>query len=103
MCIRECEIDQFCIMIDYQPRRFNAQELRNGNSFELLNLVNWGGIKLHMRKIKLFEIHGFERLVQKILLEWMYDIKKSQVTFKFNCLYIKKSKRGINSLLDCQH
>jgi autophagy-related protein 2 len=74
-----CELQPLSIRLDYLPRHIDLMALREGNYAELLNLVSWKGIELHLKHIRAAGVHGWSSLSGIIFGEWLEDISQNQI------------------------
>ncbi|XP_010909747.1 autophagy-related protein 2 isoform X2 [Elaeis guineensis] len=76
---QKCVVRPFVVRVDYIPRHFDPAALRKGNYAELLNLVAWKGIDLHLKRVCAVGVYGWSSICETVLGEWLEDISHNQV------------------------
>ncbi|XP_042482535.1 autophagy-related protein 2 [Macadamia integrifolia] len=67
------------VRVDYSPCRVDVAALRSGRYVELVNLVPWKGIELHLKHVHAVGVYGWNRVSETILGEWLEDISQNQI------------------------
>lgn len=76
---QKCEIYPVTIHVNYVPRRVDLVALKGGNYAELLNLVSWKGIDLHLKGVETGGISGWSGVSEIVVGKWLEDISQNQV------------------------
>ncbi|KAH9314281.1 hypothetical protein KI387_022908, partial [Taxus chinensis] len=76
---QKCEICPLTIHVDYVARRVDFVALQRGNYAELLNLISWKGIDLHLKRVEAIGVYGWTRVSETVIDEWVEDITQNQV------------------------
>ncbi|XP_038972268.1 autophagy-related protein 2-like isoform X2 [Phoenix dactylifera] len=76
---QKCVVRPLVVRVDYIPRHFDPAALRRGNYAELLNLVAWKGIDLHLKHVCAVGVYGWNSICEMVLGEWLEDISHNQV------------------------
>lgn len=76
---QKCEIYPLTIHVDYVPRRVDLVALRGGKYVELINLVSWKGIDLHLKGVETGGISGWSGVSEIVAGKWLEDISQNQV------------------------
>eukprot|EP01018_Ginkgo_biloba_P036606 Gb_39311 [translate_table: standard] len=76
---QKCEIWPSIIQVDYVPRRVDLAALGGGNFAELLNLVSWRGIELHLKHVRTVGVYGWSSVSGVVIGEWLEDISRNQI------------------------
>ncbi|KAJ4963605.1 hypothetical protein NE237_023544 [Protea cynaroides] len=67
------------VRVDYSPCRVDLAALRNGRYVELVNLVPWKGVELHLKHVNAVGVYGWNGVCETIVGEWLEDISQNQV------------------------
>ncbi|XP_043709640.1 autophagy-related protein 2 [Telopea speciosissima] len=67
------------VRVDYSPCRVDLAALRSGRYVELVNLVPWKGIELHLKHVHAVGVYGWNRVCETIVGEWLEDISQNQI------------------------
>ncbi|KAJ4965491.1 hypothetical protein NE237_017340 [Protea cynaroides] len=67
------------VRVDYIPSRFDLAALRSGRYVELVNLVPWKGVELHLNHVHAVGVYGWNRVGETIVGEWLEDISQNQI------------------------
>ncbi|CAN8258801.1 unnamed protein product [Cochlearia groenlandica] len=67
------------VRVDYSPHHVDIAALTGGKYAELLNLVPWKGIELHLKHVHAAGIYGWGNVCETILGEWLEDISQNQI------------------------
>ncbi|ONK66112.1 uncharacterized protein A4U43_C06F4270 [Asparagus officinalis] len=76
---QKCDVKPVVVCIDYIPRHMNLAALRRGNYAELLNLVPWKGIELHLKHVCAVGLYGWGSVCETVFGQWLEDISHNQV------------------------
>uniref|UniRef100_A0A2P2KFX3 Autophagy-related protein 2 n=1 Tax=Rhizophora mucronata TaxID=61149 RepID=A0A2P2KFX3_RHIMU len=77
------------LQVDYSPCRVDLAALGGGKYVELVNLVPWKGVKLHLKHVHAVGVYGWGSVCEAIIGEWLEDISQHQ---------IRKVLRGIPTI-----
>ncbi|CAO2827290.1 unnamed protein product [Amaranthus hypochondriacus] len=67
------------LRVDYRPSRVDLAALSGGKYVELVNLVPWKGVELHLKHVEAAGIYGWANVCETIAGEWLEDISQHQV------------------------
>ncbi|XP_060168251.1 autophagy-related protein 2 isoform X1 [Lycium barbarum] len=67
------------LRVDYSPCRVDLAALRSGKYVELVNLVPWKGIDLHLKHVQALGVYGWSGICEIIIGEWLEDISQNQI------------------------
>ncbi|PHU10410.1 hypothetical protein BC332_22270 [Capsicum chinense] len=67
------------LRVDYSPRRVDLAALRGGKYVELVNLVPWKGVDLHLKHVQALGVYGWSGICEVIIGEWLEDISQNQI------------------------
>lgn len=76
---QKCDIRPIIVRVDYIPGHIDLAALRRGNYAELLNLVSWKGIDLHLKDVCAVGVYGWSSVCETVVGEWLEDISHNQV------------------------
>nr|XP_010932621.1 autophagy-related protein 2 isoform X1 [Elaeis guineensis] len=76
---QKCDVSPLVVCIDYIPRHFDPAALSRGNYTELLNLIAWKGIDLHLKHVCAVGVYGWSSICETVFGEWLEDISRNQV------------------------
>ncbi|WOL12704.1 autophagy-related protein [Canna indica] len=94
---QKCEVKPVVVRIDYIPRYFDPAALTRGNYVELLNLVPWKGIDLHLKHVCAIGVYGWSNICENVIGEWLEDIAHNQVRKLLKGLPPMKSLFSVSS------
>lgn len=67
------------LRVDYSPCRVDLAALRGGKYVELVNLVPWKGVDLHLKHVQALGVYGWSGICEIIIGEWLEDISQNQI------------------------
>lgn len=67
------------LRVDYSPCRVDLAALRGGKYVELVNLVPWKGVDLHLKHVQALGVYGWSGIGEIIIGEWLEDISQNQI------------------------
>ncbi|CAH8372843.1 unnamed protein product [Eruca vesicaria subsp. sativa] len=67
------------VRVDYSPHHVDLAALTGGKYAELVNLVPWKGIELHLKHVHAAGIYGWGNVCETVLGEWLEDISQNQI------------------------
>ncbi|KAL2904674.1 Autophagy-related protein 2 [Bienertia sinuspersici] len=67
------------LRVDYQPSRFDLPALSGGKYVELVNLVHWKGVELHLKHVQAAGVYGWSNVCETVIGEWLEDISENQI------------------------
>lgn len=67
------------LRVDYSPCRVDLAALRGGKYVELVNLVPWKGVDLHLKHVQALGVYGWSGIGEIIVGEWLEDISQNQI------------------------
>lgn len=73
------DIKPFSVRVDYIPQRVDLAALGGGKYVELVNLVPWKGIELHLKPVQAVGVYGWNNVCETIIGEWLEDISQNQI------------------------
>ncbi|KAI8333041.1 hypothetical protein BC941DRAFT_516431 [Chlamydoabsidia padenii] len=73
------EIYPIDLKIDYKPKYFNYDNIKEGQYAELANVFQLEGAKLNLSAVKLNGINGIQKLLDRLSQEWVPHIKNTQL------------------------
>ncbi|KAF8013693.1 hypothetical protein BT93_I1529 [Corymbia citriodora subsp. variegata] len=73
------DIRPFSVRVDYIPQRVDLAALGGGKYVELVNLVPWKGIELHLKPVQAVGVYGWNNVCETIIGEWLEDISQNQI------------------------
>lgn len=73
------EIFPVDLKIDYKPKYFNYDNIKEGQFAELANVFQLEGAKLNLSAVKLNGINGIQKLLDRLSQEWVPHIKNTQL------------------------
>ncbi|XP_048128859.1 autophagy-related protein 2 isoform X2 [Rhodamnia argentea] len=73
------DIKPFSVRVDYIPQHLDLAALGGGKYVELVNLVPWKGIELHLKPVQAVGVYGWNNVCETIIGEWLEDISQNQI------------------------
>ncbi|XP_021738462.1 autophagy-related protein 2-like [Chenopodium quinoa] len=73
------DIRPIILRVDYCPNRVDLAALSGGKYVELVNLVPWKGVELHLKHVQAAGIYGWGNVCETTLGEWLEDISQNQI------------------------
>ncbi|KAI3441378.1 Autophagy-related protein 2 [Psidium guajava] len=73
------DIKPFSVRVDYIPQHVDLAALGGGKYVELVNLVPWKGIELHLKPVQAVGVYGWNNICETIIGEWLEDISQNQI------------------------
>ncbi|XP_030450461.2 autophagy-related protein 2 [Syzygium oleosum] len=73
------DIKPFSVRVDYTPQHVDLAALGGGKYVELVNLVPWKGIELHLKPVQAVGVYGWNNVCETIIGEWLEDISQNQI------------------------
>ncbi|OIS96357.1 PREDICTED: autophagy-related protein 2 isoform X1 [Nicotiana attenuata] len=67
------------LRVDYSPCHVDLAALRGGKYVELVNLVPWKGVDLHLKHVQALGVYGWSGVCEIIIGEWLEDISQNQI------------------------
>ncbi|XP_008456130.1 autophagy-related protein 2 isoform X1 [Cucumis melo] len=67
------------VRVDYSPSRVDLAALRGGKYVELVNLVPWKGVELHLKHVQAVGVYGWGSVCETVVGEWLEDISHNQI------------------------
>lgn len=67
------------LRVDYCPSRVDLAALSGGKYVELVNLVPWKGVELHLKHVQAAGVYGWSNLCEITIGEWLEDISQNQI------------------------
>ncbi|CAK7329864.1 unnamed protein product [Dovyalis caffra] len=67
------------LRVDYSPHRVDLAALSSGKYVELVNLVPWKGVELHLKHVRAFGVYGWGSVCETIIGEWLVEISQNQM------------------------
>eukprot|EP00271_Cylindrocystis_brebissonii_P002857 TRINITY_DN13626_c1_g1_i1.p1 TRINITY_DN13626_c1_g1~~TRINITY_DN13626_c1_g1_i1.p1 ORF type:complete len:2005 (+),score=324.78 TRINITY_DN13626_c1_g1_i1:311-6016(+) len=72
------EVHPFVICVDYVPRSVDLSALSKGSCMQLVNLVRWKGVEVHLKGVRATGLQGWGGLGSAVAGEWIADISQNQ-------------------------
>ncbi|KAJ8763370.1 hypothetical protein K2173_002253 [Erythroxylum novogranatense] len=73
------DISPILLRVDYSPCRVDLAALGGGKYVELVNLVTWKGVELHLKHVHHSGVYGWGSVGETIIGEWLEDISQHQM------------------------
>ncbi|XP_038897510.1 autophagy-related protein 2 isoform X1 [Benincasa hispida] len=73
------DIQPIVVRVDYSPSRVDLAALRGGKYVELVNLVPWKGVELHLKHVQAVGVYGWGSVCETVVGEWLEDISHNQI------------------------
>lgn len=73
------EIFPIDLKIDYKPKYFSYDNIKEGQYTELANVFQLEGAKLNLSAVKLNGVNGIQKLLDRLSQEWVPHIKNTQL------------------------
>ncbi|XP_022149292.1 autophagy-related protein 2 isoform X2 [Momordica charantia] len=73
------DIQPIVVRVDYSPSRVDLAALRGGKYVELVNLVPWKGVELHLKHVQAVGVYGWGCVGETVIGEWLEDISHNQI------------------------
>ncbi|KAL8143574.1 hypothetical protein V2J09_016606 [Rumex salicifolius] len=73
------DIQPIVLRVDYRPSRVDLAALSGGKYVELVNVVPWKGVELHLKHVHAVGVYGWKNLCEIMTEEWLEDISQNQI------------------------
>ncbi|KNA21721.1 hypothetical protein SOVF_040860 [Spinacia oleracea] len=73
------DIQPIILRVDYCPSRVDLAALSGGKYVELVNLVPWKGVELHLKNVQAAGVYGWNNVCETTIGEWLEDISQNQI------------------------
>ncbi|KAJ6403537.1 hypothetical protein OIU84_015448 [Salix udensis] len=67
------------LRVDYSPHHVDLAALSNGKYVELVNLVPWKGVELHLKHVHSVGVYGWGSVCETVIGEWLVEISQNQI------------------------
>uniref|UniRef100_A0A6N2K333 Autophagy-related protein 2 n=1 Tax=Salix viminalis TaxID=40686 RepID=A0A6N2K333_SALVM len=67
------------LRVDYSPHHVDLAALSNGKYVELVNLVPWKGVELHLKHVHSAGVYGWGSVCETTIGEWLVEISQNQI------------------------